>query len=703
MFLDIITSASMKQHNTFTTHRDGHTLDLILTRESVNFASDFSPTGYLPSDHAAVKCLLDIGRPDPVKMEIKMRKLRDIDLDAFRSDILNSSLHLSPASDLDQLVTQYDSVLCNLQDKHAPLITRKITCRPHAPWYNEELRKVKQQVRRCERRWHSTKLEIHRQIFKEESNRYHQLIKHAKRDYHVMQLEGCDSRQLFKKVDSLCTPKSTKVLPADTSNVPLVDRFSSYFVDKIKHISEEFKNLPSTTAISTDICESTTAIFSGFKPLSEEDIQSYLLENNLNGKMQSAYRSNHSTETALLRVFNDLLLAADKGQEAVLILLDYSAAFDTINHDILFQRLSDKYGITGSALNWFQSYFTNRSQSIVIDGKESSVHVLDEGVPQGSVIGPLGFTMYSSPLESIIDAHGISRMIYADDTQVYVILKDDKSSATISGLELCVRDIKNWSTANHLKLNQDKTEVLHITSRFRSSDSIPTVCIGDAQIEPSLNARNLGVLFENDLNMASHINNICRSASHALYKISRIRQYLDQHTTEKLVHAFVTCRLDNNNGLLYGLPDSQISKLQRIQNSAARLVTLTKSRDHISPILRELHWLPIKSRITYKILLLTYKSLHGLAPLYLQELLHEYKPTRNLRSTSQFLLVTPPVSTQSYALFKWKLGWKDFSHMCSNFQKAVQARAFRLFRSLALDPIMEPKYLKTVTWLIFVH
>ena len=127
-------------------------------------------------------------------------------------------------------------------------------------------------------------------------------------------------------------------------------------------------------------------------------IQQYLSANNLYGKMQSAYyRSNHSTETALLCVYNDLLLAADKGHEAILILLDYSAAFDTINHQILLDRFSNKYGFKGSALSWIKSYFTHRSQSVIIKGCESSVHVPEEGVPQGSVLGPLGFTMYSSP------------------------------------------------------------------------------------------------------------------------------------------------------------------------------------------------------------------------------------------------------------------------------------------------------------------
>ena len=148
--------------------------------------------------------------------------------------------------------------------------------------------------------------------------------------------------------------------------------------------------------------------------------------------------------------------------------------------------------------------------------------------------------------------------------------------------------------------------------------------------------------------MDDYIKNICRSASYALYKIGRIRHFLNEKSTETLIHAFITCRLDQCNSLLYGLPDTHIARLQRIQNSAARLVTRTRSSEHITPVLRKLHWLPVKYRITYKILILTYKCIHGAAPIYLQELIQEYKPCRKLRSSSQFNLVSTCVSTLSY-------------------------------------------------------
>ena len=168
-------------------------------------------------------------------------------------------------------------------------------------------------------------------------------------------------------------------------------------------------------------------------------------------------------------------------------------------------------------------------------------------------------------------------MLYADDTQVYVIT----------------------NVINKLKLNEEKTEVIHITSRFRSYSTLSPILIGSFPIEPVQRVRDLGVTFQNDLRTDIHVKNICKSSYLALHKIGQIRNLLDKSTTEKLVHAFITSRLDFCNSLLLGLPDSGISKLQRVQNSAARLVTRSKTCDHISPIFSDLHWLPVRQRIAY--------------------------------------------------------------------------------------------------------
>ncbi|XP_071804869.1 uncharacterized protein [Asterias amurensis] len=281
-----------------------------------------------------------------------------------------------------------------------------------------------------------------------------------------------------------------------------------------------------------------------------------------------------------------------------------------------------------NALKWLQSYFTNRSQSVVIGDQISS-----NQFPRGSVMGHSIFTLYSSPLEDVIKSHGMSYTMYADDTQVYTILNHNTQSTIIPKLEACLNDIKVWSSRNGLKLNQQKTEFLHLSSKFRSKSSLQPITIADSSLDPTSHARDLGVIIDDQLTMAKHVSNLCRASSFGLHKNGKIRQYLDQSTTEKLIHAFVMSRIDNNNSLLYGLPECQLHKLQRVQNSAARLITRTRSLEPITPILRNLHWLPVKSRIVFKLLTLTYKCKNGSAPDYLQDLIQHYHPPRKLRSS----------------------------------------------------------------------
>jgi len=370
-------------------------------------------------------------------------------------------------------------------------------------------------------------------------------------------------------------------------------------------------------------------------------IQDYFTSNSLYACAQSAYRQYHSTETALLRVNNDILRGIDHHNEAVLVLLDLSSAFDTIDHNTLLQRLRKRYGIAGTALKWFTSYLTGRSQSVIIEDCESKPHILVWGVPQGSVCGAPLFTYYTAPLSEIIERHGLSHVMYADDTQVYVIFEPHERASVIRRIEACIKDIKAWAVANKLQINDEKTEIIHFSSRFVDSDAPTAVAIGDSLIKPALEARNLGVVMDHHLNLKSHVSNICRTGWGLLYKLGQIRKYLDASTTERLIHAFISSRIDSCNSLLAALPDREFQKLQKLQNAAARLVTRSRRSEHITPVLKELHWLPVTQRVKYKVLLLIYKTLHGLAPTYLRELITRYVPKRTLRSSSQNLLCYP--------------------------------------------------------------
>ena len=206
---------------------------------------------------------------------------------------------------------------------------------------------------------------------------------------------------------------------------------------------------------------------------------------------------------------------------------------------------------------------------------------------------------------------------------------------------------------NFLKLNNEKTELMIFgsPSSLRKLGHI-SIKVGDQTINTSTTIRNLGVYYDPSLKMETHVNSIVRGTNMYLYNLARVRKYLTTSTTQTLVHAFITSRLDYANSLLYGIPKKTIKKLQRVQNNAARLVARTPRRDHITPILRELHWLPIQKRIDFKVLNLTYKALHGEAPAYLQQLITPYTPCRDLRSKDQLRLTCKR--------FKTKYGHRSF-------------------------------------------
>ncbi len=380
---------------------------------------------------------------------------------------------------------------------------------------------------------------------------------------------------------------------------------------------------------------------------------SHMSDHALHEPMQSAYKQYHSTETALVRVQNDILVNLDNKRGVILVLLDLSAAFDTIDHTTLIHLLQNRLGLASTALDWFKSYLSGRTQSVCIEGEYSNPVPLQYGVPQGSVLGPLLFTIYTLPLGDLLRDEGVSYHLYADDTQLYLSFDLCDSVSQLESLhkmQQCVCSVKSWMTHNKLKLNDEKTEIVFMSSRFnRNPISLDSFAIDATHIKPATSVRNIGVIFDDAMTMNNQITAICKSAHFHLRNIGRIRKCISYEACEKLVHAFVTSRLDCGNALLYGLPDNQLKRLQRMLHIAARILTLTRPFDHITPVLKQLHWLPIRSRIDYKILLLTFKALNGLAPQYLCDLLTPHAVSSyGLRSNDMLMLERETARTTHY-------------------------------------------------------
>ena len=219
-----------------------------------------------------------------------------------------------------------------------------------------------------------------------------------------------------------------------------------------------------------------------------------ILDNNIVDSFQSAYRAGHSCETALLRVYNDIVTTVGKGNVSFLVLLDLSIAFDTIDHDNLFYILEKYVGIGGSALRLMWSYFSDRTQRVQIDGSMSDFASLLCGVPQGSVLEPMKFCLYLLSLGAILRHHNFGYHIYADGTQLYISFTCKDPLESLTKLNMCISDIRVWTIINKFKIDDSKTEFIIFRSPLlKQYLSDLSVSVGDMQVSPCSKVRDLGV------------------------------------------------------------------------------------------------------------------------------------------------------------------------------------------------------------------
>ena len=351
--------------------------------------------------------------------------------------------------------------------------------------------------------------------------------------------------------------------------------------------------------------------------------------------LQSAYRKHHSTETALLKVKADILQAMDNQRVVCLILLDLSAAFDTVNHQLLLNRLKHRFGFGGVILDWIRSYLMDRKQRVVIGDVQSDAVELAQGVPQGSVLGPILFSLYTSPLGDICRQHNVNFHAYADDQQSYFSFQPTHSEvdAGISQLQECINDIRTWMRTNLLKLN-DKTEVMIIGTRQQLT-KLPevTVKIGNESIKSAETVRNLGIYWNKTMTTTTHINRLSGQLFSTLQAINKIRHLLNNDTTKIVMQALIISKLDYCNSQLIGSTKKDLQKLQRIQNMASRIIYQKRKYDSVTPCLMDLHWLRIQERVVYKVAVLMFHCIiEDTAPVYLKNLVHHRRNSRSLRS-----------------------------------------------------------------------
>lgn len=365
--------------------------------------------------------------------------------------------------------------------------------------------------------------------------------------------------------------------------------------------------------------------------------------------IQSGFRPKYSTTTALMKISNDVARNIDNSKVTYLVLLDYSKAFDVINTELLMAKLN-YYGCDTNALNWFNNYLNGRKQQVKIDGTVSNQLPITHGVPQGSILGPLLFSIFTADLPTILTA-GCSIHMYADDTQLYMCSSTSSVDSTISELNVNLSLVNQWSCENGLILNPNKSTALCIgtsssCAKATSSASVE-LKLGDSIIKLSEEAKNLGLLIDNRLSFEKHVNKKCSICYFKLKSLYKFKYVLPSDTKWNLVNSLVLSHLDYCSPVYYNFLTTALkNRLQIIQNSCFRFAyNNIHYRDHVTPFYNSLGILKMNGRFELQFCLMLYNIIKNKTPPYLHSLLIERSNVHGLHLRHNNLLTIPRHNT----------------------------------------------------------
>tara|TARA_B110000196_G_scaffold310581_1_gene313508 strand:+ start:320 stop:1870 length:1551 start_codon:yes stop_codon:yes gene_type:complete len=393
--------------------------------------------------------------------------------------------------------------------------------------------------------------------------------------------------------------------------------------------------------------------------IAAKQMSQFLNEHKLLDKLQSAYRNAHSTTTALLTVTDDIFKAIDESEVALLTLLDYSKAFDTANHRLIIAKLKH-FGFHDDALAWITSYLSNRKQKVRTD-TDSTWESIQNGVPQGSILGPLLFTVLVSDISENITTG--NHHTYADDLQFLLTFKPEEAILAFNTTNTVLSNIASYSNNNFLKLNTDKTKYIAIGSqqnlKHLAAQDLPPLKLNGDILERKDHVKNLGVIFDENMLWTNHINSTVGTAYGRLKQAYKFRKFLSLESRFNLVETYILSLFNYGDILFQNISGRLSNKIQRVQNSCMRFVFGLRKYDHISSCYEKNKTLNMENRRKLHSLILMHKISIGEAPEYLSEKLvrhadlHDYN-TRG-RENIAVQRVNTSIRSNTFFIFISKL------------------------------------------------
>lgn len=388
-----------------------------------------------------------------------------------------------------------------------------------------------------------------------------------------------------------------------------------------------------------------------FEHLVHKQLTFFLTSNSLISPFQSGFRSGHSTVTALLKVTDDIRWAMESKSLTVLVLLDFSSAFNSVDFDILLGILKS-LNFSSSALAWFNSYLRGRSQCVRLDETFSDWCSLTEGVPQGSVLSPLLFSIFINMVTSVISSNF---HLYADDLQLYRHFTVADADSAIAAMNHDLACISAWAKSFGLQINPTKSQAMIIGSRFVRGaavvSSLMPLYLDGVRIDYTDTAKDLGVTIDSYLSWRAQVNEVSRKVHFSLHSLKCLQSLLPLKTKISLAQTLIQPIIDYADACYLDATEELLNKLERLQNLCIRFIFGIRKYDHVSHLRKELKWLPIRLRRNSRILCLLFNILHNPSyPSYLRERFSYARPTdAPCRSHLRSLLKSQPHKSSYYS------------------------------------------------------